>query len=217
MQQYWINQNGVQAGPMTLEELRNMSLTADAYVWRSGLEDWVLVTDLEELAGEVVLEAKPVPEPVREAEPVLEAEPIYDNDVVEGGEPVEASEPMMPADTEDEQGDPVAQGEPVGWGPPVQSPLQHTMPPMPLESGEPRPKCPPTNLVWAILATILCCIPTGIVAIIYAGKVTSRYQAGDYEGAERASETGAGWCIGSIIAGIVLSPIVSLLQTLALS
>ena len=217
MQQYWINQNGVQAGPMTLEELRNMSLTADAYVWRSGLEDWVLVTDLEELAGEVVLEAKPVPEPVREAEPVLEAEPIYDNDVVEGGEPVEASEPMMPADTEDEQGDPVAQGEPVGWGTPVQSPRQHTMPPMPLESGEPRPKCPPTNLVWAILATILCCIPTGIVAIIYAGKVTSRYQAGDYEGAERASETGAWWCIGSIIAGIVLSPIVSLLQTLALS
>lgn len=217
MQQYWINQNGVQAGPLTLEELRQMSLTADAYVWRSGLDDWVLVTELDELAGELVLQAKPVPEPVREAEPVLEAEPAGAGEAVEAAQPAQAAGLEVPFEAGVEQGEPIAQGVPVGYCAPENASARYAMPAMPLGSGEQRPKCPPTNMVWAILATVLCCIPTGIVAIIYAGKVSSRYQAGDYEGAERASETGAWWCIGTIIAGIVLSPIVSLIKMLAAS
>lgn len=67
----------------------------------------------------------------------------------------------------------------------------------------PAEPCPPTNLVWAIISTVLCCIPTGIVAIIYALKVSNRYREGDIEGAKRASETGAWWCIASIILGII--------------
>ena len=73
--------------------------------------------------------------------------------------------------------------------------------------------CPPTNLVWAIITTLLCCLPAGIVAIIYALKVTNKYREGDIEGAKRASETGAWWCIASIILGIICSPLVFLLQS----
>ena len=29
----------------------------------------------------------------------------------------------------------------------------------------------PNHLVWAILATLFCCLPTGIVSIIHAAKV----------------------------------------------
>ena len=78
-------------------------------------------------------------------------------------------------------------------------------------------ECPPTNLVWAIISTLLCCLPAGIVAIIYAIKVQNKYREGDIEGAKRASETGAWWCIASIILGILTWPLISLFQMQALS
>ena len=77
--------------------------------------------------------------------------------------------------------------------------------------------CPPTNLVWAIISTILCCIPTGIVAIFYALKVSNKYREGDIEGAKRASETGAWWCIASIILGILSMPLMFLMSSAAAS
>lgn len=49
-------------------------------------------------------------------------------------------------------------------------------------------KKPDSNLVWAILCTILCCLPLGIVSIIYATKVDSRFAQGDYAGAQEASD-----------------------------
>lgn len=78
---------------------------------------------------------------------------------------------------------------------------------VPTGSGEP---CPPTNLVWAIITTLLCCLPTGIVAIIYALKVSNKYREGDIEGAKRASEVGAWWCIATIILGLICQPLMLL-------
>lgn len=80
---------------------------------------------------------------------------------------------------------------------------------------EPAEPCPPTNLAWAIISTVLCCIPTGIVAIIYALKVSNKYREGDIEGAKRASETGAWWCIATIILGIISQPFISWMTLLA--
>ena len=71
----------------------------------------------------------------------------------------------------------------------------------------PAEPCPPTNLVWAILATVLCCIPLGVVGIYYANQVSKRYLAGDMEGAKSASETGAWWCIAAITIGVIWRPI----------
>lgn len=78
------------------------------------------------------------------------------------------------------------------------------------QPAQPEP-CPPTNLVWAIISTVLCCIPTGIVAIFYALKVSNKYREGDIEGAKRASEVGAWWCIATIILGIICQPFLSML------
>lgn len=63
--------------------------------------------------------------------------------------------------------------------------------------------CPPSNLVWAILSTILCCLPTGIVAIVYACKVDNLYLMGDYQGADEASHKARNWAFGGLIASIV--------------
>lgn len=81
----------------------------------------------------------------------------------------------------------------------------------------PAEPCPPTNLVWAIITTLLCCLPAGIVAIFYALKVQNKYREGDIEGAKHASEVGAWWCIASIILGIVTWPLISMIQMSALS
>lgn len=109
--------------------------------------------------------------------------------------------------------------EPATVGQPLQpqntAPAQQPINPQPVNTqpaeGATEP-CPPTNLVWAIITTVLCCLPAGIVAIIYAMKVTNKYREGDIEGAKRASEVGAWWCIVSIILGILSMPLVSLLQ-----
>ena len=109
--------------------------------------------------------------------------------------------------------------EPATVGQPLQpqntAPAQQPMNPQPVNTqpaeGATEP-CPPTNLVWAIITTVLCCLPAGSVAIIYALKVTNKYREGDIEGAKRASEVGAWWCIASIILGILSMPLVSLLQ-----
>ena len=56
-------------------------------------------------------------------------------------------------------------------------------------------------MVWAILTTIFCCLPTGIYAIILASKVDSLYYAGRYDEAEEAANGAKKWSfIGGIIA-----------------
>jgi ABC-type Fe3+ transport system permease subunit len=46
---------------------------------------------------------------------------------------------------------------------------------------------PDNNLVWAILCTVLCCLPLGIVAIIKSTKVKELWALGDHAGAEKAA------------------------------
>ena len=73
--QYWINHNGVQSGPMGLDELKQMGLTSAAYVWHEGLADWVIITQLPELQDVYVMEgAIPGEAPVSQVQPVNEQE-----------------------------------------------------------------------------------------------------------------------------------------------
>ncbi|MCI5980377.1 MAG: CD225/dispanin family protein [Muribaculaceae bacterium] len=68
-----------------------------------------------------------------------------------------------------------------------------------------RPPMPATYLVWAILATLLCCLPFGIVSIVKASQVSSLYNQGRYQEAVAASEAAKKWAIWSAIVGVVLS------------
>jgi hypothetical protein len=60
---------------------------------------------------------------------------------------------------------------------------------------------PKNHLVMAILATALCCVPVGVVAIIFASQVNSKFAQGDWAGAQRASKNAATWSWIAIIAG----------------
>lgn len=62
----------------------------------------------------------------------------------------------------------------------------------------------PNYLVQAILTTICCCLPFGIVAIVYAAQVNGKVAAGDMAGAQAASKNAKMWCWIAFGCGIVL-------------
>ncbi|HQX92825.1 MAG TPA: CD225/dispanin family protein [Thermomonas sp.] len=62
----------------------------------------------------------------------------------------------------------------------------------------------PNNLVWAILTTLFCCLPLGIVSIVFASKVDGLRAAGDIAGAWEASRKAKTWAIWSALSGPVL-------------
>ena len=65
----------------------------------------------------------------------------------------------------------------------------------------------PNHLAWAILVTILCCLPTGIIAISYAAQVNGKLIYGDYSGAKSASDSARTWAIISMVIGPVVGVI----------
>ena len=60
------------------------------------------------------------------------------------------------------------------------------------------------NLVWAILSTLFCCLPLGIVSIVHAAKVNGLLAAGDVAGAREAADKAKKWAIWSAAAWGVL-------------
>lgn len=70
----------------------------------------------------------------------------------------------------------------------------------------------PTYLAWSIVVTLLCCMVLGIVAIIYAAKVSSANERGDYERAWRLSRTTELWLITAFTLGLVTAPFAMALQ-----
>jgi hypothetical protein len=62
----------------------------------------------------------------------------------------------------------------------------------------------PNHLVWAILSTLFCCLPLGIVSIVYAAQVDGKRAAGDIAGAREASGKAKFWALLS--AALMLIP-----------
>ena len=66
---------------------------------------------------------------------------------------------------------------------------------------------PKTYLMEAIVATLLCCVPFGVVSIVYAAQVDSKFSAGDYPGAQRASDKAKTWYHVALISGVAVGVI----------
>jgi hypothetical protein len=63
---------------------------------------------------------------------------------------------------------------------------------------------PKNYLIEAILVTIFCCQPFGIVSIVYAAQVNSKYAEGNYDGAKNASKSAKNWVIAALISGLII-------------
>lgn len=66
---------------------------------------------------------------------------------------------------------------------------------MPPQGSYPPPTNIPNYLVQSILVTLFCCLPFGVVAIIFAAQVNGKIQAGDIQGAMHASGQAKMWCL----------------------
>ncbi|MEN1973905.1 MULTISPECIES: CD225/dispanin family protein [unclassified Cellulomonas] len=84
-------------------------------------------------------------------------------------------------------GQPGAYGQPAGYG----------------QQGYAAP--PQNYLVFSILATVLCCIPLGIVSIVFASQVNTKWNAGDQAGALESARKAKQWAIWSVVAGLVFT------------
>lgn len=77
-------------------------------------------------------------------------------------------------------------------------------------SSSPQSFPPKTWLVESILVTIFCCQILGIIGIINAASVESRFYRGDVAGALSASNTAKQMVIWSVVSGVVIFGLVIL-------
>ena len=104
----------------------------------------------------------------------------------------------------------LAQWMPAGLAPMTAPFFVPTAAPQPQSQPQPQPqqifvqqmRRPSTYMAWSILLTILCCSPFAIAAIVTGAISASRYNTGDYPGAQTMSDITA-WLL---ILTIVLSP-----------
>ena len=84
-------------------------------------------------------------------------------------------------------------GRSLGPTPPPPPVNQSYVPPP--SAARPAPTGPivPNYLIQSILVTFCCCLPFGIIAIIFAAQVNSKLAAGDHAGAVDASRKAKMW------------------------
>lgn len=81
-----------------------------------------------------------------------------------------------------------------------------------METNQTQPPKPNSHMPMAIISTVLSVISCniipatifGIVSIVYASKVKSKFDLGDYDGAQRASKNAKIWWIVTIATIVVL-------------
>ena len=200
---YWVNIDGIQSGPISRDELANIDFNPEVtYVWHEELDDWQRIDHLSEFADIVAAKQKAAAEHSGQSE---------NSESAESSEHSEESEHSESSVTPP----PVPQ-------PPVPQPpeLQHAMPqpPMPQPPMPQPPVAPeaeaPTNLVWAVIATVMCCQITGVIAIVYGAMTSSANSAGNYEKARRYSDIAQIWVMVSIVLGLIYMPIALLMMML---
>jgi Interferon-induced transmembrane protein len=109
-------------------------------------------------------------------------------------------------------GQPPGYGQQPGYGPP---PPGYGPPPgyrPGYGPGYGAPMAPPPNyLVWAILTTLFCFMIPGIVSIVFAAQVNSKWNAGDVQGALSSSNNAKIWAIVSAVSGVAIAVLVIVL------
>jgi hypothetical protein len=96
------------------------------------------------------------------------------------------------------------------------------IPPPPPPYGAPgapgAPGTPPPNyLVWAILATIFCCLPLGIPSIVFSTQVNSKWALGDVAGAQEASAKAKKFAIWAAITWAILAVLTGILVAVGIA
>lgn len=76
---------------------------------------------------------------------------------------------------------------------------------------------PQNYLPHAIISTLCCCLPFGIVSIVYASQVDSKWNAGDFAGAQTASDNAKQWFWIAMGSGLVVQALGIALQIMVVT
>lgn len=175
-QYYYVDGNNQQQGPIDAAQLPSFGVTTKTLVWCEGMANWQAAGEIPELAS--FFAAKQPEIPVQpQMQPGTPTQPQMQQQV--------QPQPMNINNFQQAQ-------QPMNTQPPFQQPNNQQMPPQ-----------PDNYLVWAILVTVLCCLPFGVASIIYSVKVGSLYAQGDYNGAVDASQKAKKFAMIGGIGGLV--------------
>lgn len=115
-------------------------------------------------------------------------------------QPAPGTPPPLPAAPQWGSNPPAAPDQPGQFGQPQYGQPQFGQP----QYGQPAGSPPPNYLVWAIVSTVLCCLPLGIASIVFAAQVNGKYAAGDVAGAQQSSAKAKKFAIWSVVVGLLV-------------
>lgn len=95
------------------------------------------------------------------------------------------------------------------------NPYQDPNGPMPSPGG-PTGEKPKNYLIESILITLCCCPVLGIVSIVFAAQVDSKWNQGDQAGAVESAGKAKQFAIYGLVAGIVINLLLGGVQVLAI-
>ena len=195
---FWIRINGLQEGPMEIDQMKDFNVTPTTYVWCAGMKDWAYARDVEDLKDIIAWDNSDEEPPTFETAHQIEEE--TDNSEVEVSEDSD-DDTIVETDTtaidddDDEAYDSYQPGN-------VPKPSNDRPKATNAYQNNDRP-CPSNNLIWAILCTIFCCQITGIIAIVFAAQVSAKYDENGYAAAKKYSDWAGIMCIVSVILAIL--------------
>ena len=179
-QYYYVDGNNQQQGPIDAAQLPAFGVTTKTLVWCEGMANWQAAGEIPELASFFAAKQPEIP-----AQPQMQPGTPAQPQMQQQAQPQVQPQTMNINNFQQTQ-------QPMNSQPPFQQPNNQQMPPQ-----------PDNYLVWAILVTVLCCLPLGVASIIYSVKVGSLYAQGDYNGAVDASQKAKKFAMIGGIGGLV--------------
>lgn len=193
---YYIAENGQQAGPFEPNELLLHGLTVNSLVWCEGMPNWVSASQVPELMavlngqtfnpGGIDTQLPQMPQNPPMGEVQLPQVPPF------GGQQQQPTQPTTYGQGTTNQ----------PYAPPQYGP----------STNQPNQMMPKTWMTESIIATVvctLCCgasfitLITGIIAIFHANGVKTKFNSGDYAGANKKSASARMWMMITVGIGIV--------------
>lgn len=79
------------------------------------------------------------------------------------------------------------------------------------------PAAIPNYLVQSILVTLCCCLPAGIVAIVFSAQVNTKLAAGDVAGAQDSSKKAKLWAWIGVGGGVLVAIVYAVVTAIAVT
>ncbi len=192
---YYIAENGQPAGPFEPQELMGHGLTVNSLVWCEGMPNWTSASQVPELAA--LLSGTPF-NPGNVDMTIPQMPPMGETPLPQVP-PFGGQQPLPTQPTNYGPSTPNQPYAPPQYGPSTNQPTNQMM--------------PKTWLTESILVTamsLLCCfnivgLITGVLAIIKANGVKSKFMSGDITGANANSASAKKWVLITVVVGVVWS------------